>query len=180
MSVCFPLRQTLIHLFWLPWLSLDFPILISVSSSYFTCMYVSFPASCFFHNQCLNLLPITGLTSPSLSHFSLHRFFRSDTQSLTLLLCISIIILPQFCMFFPCRWWEHREQEKKPAAQLTASVPYARDLCFGSVTTPWSLLAFGFPVQIIRISFLLLLQALTCCVVQLKCLSLPHGWGSNT
>lgn len=44
-----------------------------------------------------------------------------------------------------------------PTAQLTASAPYARDLGFALVTTPWFFLAFEFPIQIIWIRFLLLL-----------------------
>lgn len=139
-----------------------------------TCTYMSFPASYFLRDQRLTLLPIAGLTS--LSYFSWHRSSQSDIQSL-ILLYVSIIILPQFCMLFPCLWWEDREWEKKPPAQLTASAPYA--LCFGLVIIPWSVPAFGFPIQIIWISFLLLLQALMCGVIQCNCRLLPHGWGSN-
>lgn len=97
----FPWGQILcICLFWLSRLSLGFPTLISVSSHTFLAHIFFSLLLTFFPNQCLILLPITSLTSPSLLYFSLHKSFWSDVQSLRLLL------LP-----FPCLWWEHRERE---------------------------------------------------------------------
>lgn len=134
----------------------------------------------FFHNQCLILLPITGLPSPSLSYFSLHRSFWSDIQSLSIsLLLFSLHTACSFLSYGVST--ENKRRNLQPfTAQLTASAPHAGKLCFGLVTTPQSVPAFGFPVQIIWMSCLLLLQALACHVVQLKCLPLPHGWGNNT
>lgn len=108
----------------------------------------------------------------------------SHTSPLLSLISLSLL---SFSHSSACSFLAYgRSTEKKrrnlqpPTAQLTASAPYARDLCFGLVTTPWAVPAFGFSMRIIWINFLLLLQAFTCCVVQFKCLSLPRWWGSNT
>lgn len=102
---------------------LTFLTLSWLSYSYF----ILFLKSCtMFLSLLFFFLIMPPITSPSIS-FPIMFFITQIIQALS---SLSLIILPQFCMFLPCLQWEHREHEKKPPA--TSSPAYCLcSLCQG-------------------------------------------------
>lgn len=168
-----PWDELCTHTFWLFWLSLGFPILISVSSSYFICTCVPCHAYCICQNpillpitDSLRLLPLplpaSHCTGPSdlTSRFSYFSFI--------LQLLLSLSSAHSFLAY-----GESSEGKRRslcpPIARISASASHGRNFCFGVVRTPWSVLAFGFPIVITEMIF-------SCCwSIMLTCVSAtPH------
>ena len=116
-TVCFPLEANSLHSFVLTFLTL-FIFLFSFQFLPHTCMYVSLPASyLFFLINASSCFP--WLVTPPLPYRISHYTVPSDLTSSLSHFSVSLLsVMPQFCTFFPCLWWECKRTSEDTSSHL--------------------------------------------------------------